>query len=106
MTEYSHPVYAELSIYTALNGYLNTFSPSPNFMVGAPQETYSAEDWLAAAEKTLGEADGLDNVALREIIERVKSLTGAGNYQQARLVVQAGIREAEAQIRKLNEIQT
>jgi hypothetical protein len=98
--QHTDKAYAKANFYVALNGYIETFSPLPTYMVGKSYADRSAESWLEIAEKLalqIGTGEGNPFA----IIEQVKTLVKQKQFDQARSIVQQGVDDADSEIRQL-----
>jgi hypothetical protein len=101
---HSNKAHTKASFYTALSGYIETFSPLPSFMIGKSYADRSAESWLDIAERLASQLVPEKSNPFA-IIERVKTLVNQKKFNEARSIVRQGTDDAEAEIRQqLNEL--
>lgn len=93
----THTAHAKVTLFAALNGYIEVFSPSRYGMLGRRVEKRSPESWLSIAENAAKETDNPSHYQVT--IVDVKNLVAASNYKQARKLVSDGMKMAQNELK-------
>lgn len=89
--------HAKVSLYAALNGYIEVFSPTRHGMLGRSFSDRTPESWIEIARREADKTDEFSHYSI--IIDSVINLVTDENFAKAREIVKDGMKLAQKELR-------
>jgi len=93
-------IFDEIHLYTALNAYIKvtTGEKGPHYMVAAPLEEFTADEWLESAEEIAQKLSATH----QQKFASVKQLVTTEKYEEAQQLVKIALATAKDRLRQLD----